>query len=758
MISTRLYAADGSLFTEFSKEKRVFAPIESIPQNLINAFLAAEDANFYKHSGIDPVAIFRTSIRNFIGTVKGDRSMGGASTITQQVVKNLLLSKEKTLQRKVREAILSFRITQAFSKDKILELYLNQIYLGSGSYGVAAAAQTYFSKSVDELNIEECALLAALPKAPSSLDPRKIKNNELAKDRRNWVISRMYEEGFIKSDEARIATESPIKLKMKTDDGIAAKADAFADSVKKQLTELYGSDNVFESGIVVRTTLDVRLQKIATKTLQDGVEEYDHKHGYRGAIAKIDVTKDWADTLKNLDVKKLYKSSWQKAVILSVNATSAEIGLETGESGSIDLSGVKWAKKYNGVNSRGATPKKVSDVLKVGDAILVEKAEAVNFYNLKQAPEVNGAMIAMDPHSGRVLAMMGGYIDAPNQFNRSTQAMRQPGSTMKTFGYIAALENGLTPATIVIDEEISLDQGPGMAPYKPMNYSNEFYGPTTLRKGLEMSRNVTTVKMAEQVGLDKIADVAKRFGISDDPKALYSLVLGAEETTAIRLATAYSMMVNGGKRVTPSMIEKIQDREGKIIYRNDKRSCAGCSIAENAKSIFLPILDDTKEQVTDPATAFQITSMLQGVVDRGTAAKAKSVGKIIAGKTGTTNNSYDSWFAGFSPDLVVVVYIGFDTPKSLGSEETGASISLPIFTNFMKEALKDTPSTPFRVPGGIKFVKIDRTTGRLASPLTPKENTFFEVFKNDDAISEADENSEAETNNAEENIEPSGIY
>jgi len=770
MITTRLYAADGSLISEFSKEKRIFVPIDTIPKDLINAFLAAEDANFYKHSGIDPLAIFRTSVQNFFAVMKGDSSMGGASTITQQVVKNFLLTRERTFERKIKEAILAFRMSQTFSKDRILELYLNQIYLGSGAYGVAAAAQVYFNKSIDDLTIEEAALLATLPKAPSKLDPRK--NIEKAKVRRNWVIERMVENGFIDEKTAFEASEKPISLKVKDSDEVT-KANFFSDSVKKELTQLYGSDSVFENGIVVRTTLDPRLQKIASKAFDAGIEEYDQKHGYRGALTKIDANGNWQEELQKFDPKKLYKETWSKAIILSLSKDIAAIGIENGALGSIEFSSLKWARKYHNVNSVGPTPKKITDVLAVGDVVLVEKSEKGENYFLRQVPEVNGALLAMDPHTGRVLAMMGGYVDTPNQFNRATQAMRQPGSTMKTFGYIAALENGMTPATVIMDEEISLNQGFALPPYRPSNYSGQYYGPTTLRIGLEQSRNVTTVRMADQVGLDKVVDVVKKFGVSDNPQKIYSLVLGSTETTMVRLVTAYSMMVNGGKKISPLMIEKIQDRDGKTIYRRDKRECKSCSIAnlndyvsKDVSELPVPFLDESKEQVTDSATAYQITSMLQGVVERGTAARAKSVGKIIGGKTGTTNNSYDSWFVGFSPDLVTAVYIGFDTPKTLGSEETGASVALPVFINFMKEALKNTPSTPFRVPNSVKFVKIDRTTGKYPTPLTPKERVFFEAFKMDDTISSAESTDDASDNveeddgfgNKTSDSDPTGIY
>lgn len=741
--STRLYANDGTLITEYSKEKRIFVPIDKIPQNLKNAFLAAEDSEFYQHSGINIKAIFRATINNFITVFKGEDKIGGASTITQQVVKNFLLTNERTIERKIKEAILAYRISKEISKDKILELYLNQIYLGSGAYGVAAASQVYFNKSIENLTIEENALLATLPKAPSKLDPRK--NIEKAKIRRNWVIDRMLIQGFINEQEATEAISKDIVLQMKPEQEIT-KADFFADSVKKQLIELYGSDSVFESGITVSTTLDPNLQEIAEKYFNAGIEAFDQKNGYRGPLAKINTTDSWQENLKNFQIDKPYKKSWNKAAVISLTKDFATIGLEDGTVGSIDFATIKWARKHIDIDRVGPAIKKIADVFTVGDVIFVEKSSKSEKFLLKQLPEVNGAFIAIDPHSGKVLAMMGGYVDAPNQFNRATQALRQPGSTMKTFGYIAALENGMNPATIIIDSEVSLNQGIGMPPYRPANYSHKFYGPTTLRAGLENSRNVTTVKMADQIGLDKVAEVVKRFGVNDDPQKIYSLVLGSTETSLIKMTTAYAIMANGGKEIAPALIEKIQDRNGKVIFRRDNRECKFCILAENEDSklssnIKPPELVDNRKEITDSATAYQITSMLQGVVDRGTAAAAKSIGKIVAGKTGTTNNSFDSWFVGFSPDLAVGVYVGFDNPKSLGREETGASIALPIFINFMKDALKDQSSKPFRVPNSVKMVKINRITGKSPTPETPANQIFFEAFKIDEEIEDDDENS-----------------
>ena len=759
IITTRLYASDGTLISEFSKEKRIFVAIENMPKNLINAFLAAEDDQFYEHSGVNIYAIFRATIQNIFSIFKRGEKFGGASTITQQVVKNFLLTNERTIERKIKEVILARQISKAIPKDKILELYLNQIYLGSGAYGVAAAAQVYFDKSINDLTIEENALLATLPKAPSKLDPRK--NIEKAKIRRDWVIARMIKNNFIKEEEGEEATKKPINLKIKSEKEIT-KADFFSDSVKKELTELYGSDNVFESGIVVNTTLEPKLQTIAEKFFNIGIENYDQKNGYRGPLNNIETTGNWHENLRKIEIDKPYKSTWNKAIVLSINKDIASIGIENGNLGTIDFASLKWARKHINADRVGSAVKKIGDVLKIGDVIFVEKNSKDDRYTLKQLPEVNGGFIAMDPYTGRVIAMMGGYVDGPNQFNRATQALRQPGSTMKTFAYIAALENGMNPATIIIDEETSFNQGIGMPPYTPTNYSHKFYGPTTLRTGLETSRNVTTVKVADAVGLDKVAEVVKRFGVSENPQKIYSLALGSVETSLIRMVTAYSMMANGGKLIKPSMIEKVQDKNGKIIYRLDKRKCPECTINESgamSSNIKAPELEDNREQITDSATAYQITSMLQGVIERGTAASAKSIGKIIAGKTGTTNNSYDSWFVGFSPDLVVGVYVGFDNPKSLGKEETGASIALPIFINFMKEALKDQPSKPFRIPNTIKLVKIDRTTGKEPNPSTPKEKLFSEAFKVDEEMSEDDEeenddNSIIENSNESNNKAP----
>ena len=798
IVTTRIYAADGKLINEYSKEKRLFVPVEMMSQDLKNAFIAAEDSSFYKNSGIDIFAICRAAIKNVFSFLSSNSErMGGASTITQQVVKNLLLTNERTFERKVKEAALALKITKALEKEKILELYLNQIYLGSGAYGVAAASEVYFDKSLDDLQIEEYALLATLPKAPSKLDPRK--NIVKAKYRRDWVIERMYKEGFIDSAQAREAKSKPIILKLTKDYKNVAKADFFSDSVKSKLTDLYGSDNVFESGIFVRTTLNSQFQKYASDAMASGIESYDKRHGYRGALKNIKnihkkTHEEITEILSDFDPQALYDPSWKRAAVTSFDKESASVITEEGEVGVINLDNIKWARKYIDTDAVGPEVDSPSDVFKVGDIVLVRKIElevldnndsitkiidselaesdqekSINQYTLEQIPDVNGAILVMDPHNGSVLAMLGGYIDAPNQFNRAIQATRQPGSTMKTFGYLAALENGMTPASIIVDEPITLDQGDDLPPYSPTNYSGEFYGPTTLRSGLERSKNVTTVRMADQIGLDKVAEIVKRLGINDDPKVIHSLVLGSTETSLIKLVRAYSIMINGGYDIEPAMIEKIQDRSGKTVFKRDDRICTSCNIESAIENKdYFPDLVNDKTRLVDEASSYQITYMLQGVIERGTGRRARSVGKILGGKTGTTNNSYDSWFVGFTPDLIVGVYVGFDKPKSLGKYETGASIALPIFDDFMKNALKDTPSTPFRVPPSINFVKIDRKTGKFPKYDTRSEDLFFEAFKNSDDIynllssdgksSNAPSGDKIIKNKVSEDENPIGIY
>lgn len=768
MLTTRLYSSDGKFLKEYAKEKRLFVPIEQIPDLVKNAFISAEDASFYYHSGIDLKSIMSASISNLYGKIIGNGSLRGGSTITQQVAKNFLLSNEKTFSRKIKEAILSIRMTQAFTKDEILELYLNQIFLGNRAYGVASAALNYFDKSLDELTIEEAALLASLPKAPAKLDPTRNDPKD-AVARRNWVINRMCELGYITEEERVIAENIPINLKEKSVEEVSS-GEFFSEEVRKQLVNLYGEDNLLEDGDVIITTIDPELQKLADEYLKQGIEEYDVRHGFRGPIGnlsgEIDFKNNWSDLINNFKTDLKYRDNWDKAVILKIDDENNKIligikkikfsdfkgNLEKNDfvlassddqlliTGYIPLENLKWAKKYIDVDTIGPDIKKVSDVdLNIGDVIVVEANKNINNeYFLRQIPAVNGALLAMDPHTGKILAMMGGYIDSQIDFNRATQAERQPGSTMKTFAYLTALENGYTPASIIIDEEIELDQGLDRPPYKPKNNEGEgvFFGPTTLRVGLEKSRNVTTVRLASEVVISKVAEVVKRFGVNNRPKKIYSLVLGSTETNLLRMVRAYSMIVNGGKEIQPSLIEKIQDKKGKTIFRRENIDCEYCLVdgETSLDEVIVPDIPDNRKAITDSATAFQITNMLEGVVQRGTAWRAKWIGKPIGAKTGTTNDGKDAWFIGFSPDLVVGVYVGFDRPEYLGLNEMGSSVAGPIFVNFMKNALKDKPSIPFRVPDTVKLIKIDTKTGYYPTPFSNPKDIVLEAFKLDDKI------------------------
>ena len=766
-VMTRLYTNDGKLLNEYAKERRLFVPIEQIPDVVKNAFISAEDAAFYKHVGVNPKAILSALIDNIKSKYEGSNKVRGGSTITQQVAKNFLLTNEKTLDRKIKEAILSLRMDQNFTKDEILELYLNQIYLGNRSYGVASASLNYFNKSLDEITIEEAALLASLPKAPAKLDPTKNDQTDVL-ERRNWVLSRMHELGYITDSQFIESTEKPIILRERDIEQVS-NGQAFSEEVRKEIVKNYGEEQLLEGGNVIITTLNPKLQALADKYFKMGIESYDRKHGFRGAIDNIytdnSFKNNWGELINNYELKDKIRDEWQKAVVLNIDEKKERIiiGLKQIEqdeeitenvednefiqvsnddklliTGYIPLKNLKWAKEYINVNELGPEIKSVSDVkLKIGDIIVVQQDNKnKNEYLLKQIPAVNGAMVAMNPHNGEILAMMGGYIDSQTDFNRATQAERQPGSVMKTFAYIAALENGYTPASIVIDEEIELNQGANRPPYKPKNNEDMFFGPTTLRVGLEKSRNVATVRLASDVGLSKVAEVIKRFGINKRPRRIYSIVLGSIESNLIKVVRAYSMIVNGGKEVQPTFIEKIQDREGKTIFATDKRECRNCTVDKNTdiNELIIPTIVDNRKEIIDSATAYQITSMLEGVVQRGTAWRAKAIGKPIGAKTGTTNDSNDAWFVGFTPDLVVGVYVGFDKPSTLGKNQTGSSVAAPIFVNFMKEALKDTPSIPFRVPATVNLIRIDTKTGYYPTPYSNPNDIVLEGFKEGDKI------------------------
>jgi len=721
-IVTRLYAGDGRLMAEFAQEKRVFVPIEAVPDLVKNAFIAAEDKNFYKHKGVDFLAVVRAAISNFKNMGTGKRPVG-ASTITQQVAKNFLLSNEVSYKRKIREAILAYRIERAMSKKQLLELYMNEIYLGFNSYGVAAAALNYYNKSLAELTIPEAAYLAALPKAPNNYHP--VRKKKAAVSRRNWVIGRMEEDGYItkaQAELAKLAAFETVALK----NNVVHNADYFAEEVRRELARDYGEKALYGGGLVVRGTLDPVLQDLAVKVLRDGLMTYDKRHGWRGAAMHFKELEDWQVKLRNYGRPEGLLREWKMAVVLGVEPIKAEIGFVGGARGRIKLEHARWARKSL---SRGYAlgPEIISlkKVLRPGDVIMVEPVEVEKekeekegeekSYALKQVPEIQGGIIVLDPHTGRVLAMQGGWQYTGSEFNRATQAQRQPGSAFKPFVYLAALDNGFTPATLVLDAPFVMEDRPGNV-WKPTNYTGEYYGPTPLRIGVEKSRNLMTVRLADYLGMEKVSEYAMRLGITKNMPPLLSYALGAGETTLLKLTTAYAMLVNGGKKITPTFVDRIQDRRGKTVLRHDKRSCQGCGMLIKWENQETPDIADMREQIADPRTAYQIVSILEGVVKRGTGIRIKSLGYTLAGKTGTTNESKDAWFIGFSPDLVVGVFAGFDEPRSLGKRETGSSVAVPIFKDFMAVALKDKTPTPFRIPPGIRQVQINAETGVRARP------------------------------------------
>jgi penicillin-binding protein 1A len=722
-VMTRVHAADGSLLAEYARERRLYLPIQNIPPLVKDAFLAAEDKNFYSHGGIDLTGIGRAAFA-FVQNYGSGRRPQGASTITQQVAKNFLLTNEVSIDRKVKEALLALRMERAYSKDKILELYLNEIYLGIGSYGVAAASLLYFDKSVSELTIAEAAYLAALPKGPNNYHP--FRRHDAAVERRNWVIDRMAENGYITQQQADEAKKTDLSVTVRPTGAHIFSAEYFAEEVRREIFERYGEDKLYGGGLSVRTSLNPKLQQYAKQALLDGLTRYDEQRGFRGPVTRIETTGDWGARLA--DVRTFTDIPWRLAVVLDSDAKGARIGLQPQRDrsgvlgtqrdvGMITAEGAKWAMR----NAKGG----VAGVLKPGDVVYVEPVEGKpDQWRLRQQPQIEGALVAMDPSTGRVLAMAGGFSFDESQFNRATQAQRQPGSSFKPYVYAAAIDNGYTPSSVVLDAPFELAQQ-GQATWRPENYSGKFYGPQTLRFGIEQSRNVMTVRLANDLGMPLIVEYAKRFGVSDNLLPVLSMSLGAGETTALRMAGGYSMFANGGKRIKPTLIDRVQDRYGKTIYRHDERECRGCDAAgwsgQNE-----PVLVDRREQVLDPMTAYQITSMLEGVVQRGTGTALKVLGKPIAGKTGTTNEEKDAWFVGYTPELVVAVYLGFDTPKPMGKGSTGGQIAAPVVRDFMKLALADRPAVPFRVPPGIKLIRINPKSGLRAGP---GEGSILEAFK-----------------------------
>jgi penicillin-binding protein 1A len=722
-VTTRVYAGNGTVLGEYARERRIFVPISFVPKTIINAFTSAEDKNFYSHPGIDPSGIMRAAIKDVFNVLQ-HRRPEGASTITQQVARNFLLNSDVKISRKIKEAVLAIRIDSTYSKDKILELYLNEIFLGQNSYGVAAAALNYFGKSLDQIDIAEAAFLASLPKAPSNYDPRFHK--EAALDRRNWVIGEMADNGYITQEQAKAAIAEPLVARERPLGSQAVDSDYFVEEVRRQLYQEYGQSALYDGGLQVRATLDTRLQNFAVNALRAGLVRYDRRHGWRGAVSNINIQNNWKNTLTSAGNQSGI-DTWRIAVVLSFgDDKSVEIGLDDGSHGTIPFSELAWARRELRDASVGAVPTAPREVLKIGDVIYVEPTGVSGQYGLRQVPEVNGAIVAMDPHTGRVLALSGGFSYASSQFDRAMQAMRQPGSSFKPFVYAAALDNGFTPVTKIDDTPVSLYQGPGLPMWTPKNFTGKFLGPITLRRGIELSRNVATVRMASEIGMDKIAPYPIRFGVYDKLPLYLSNALGAYETTLMRMTTGYSEFVNGGKKISATLVDRIQNRDGKTIFRHDKRACDGCDPATWSNQPE-PLVDDTREQIIDPRTAFQIVSLLEGVVQRGTGVAVKAVGKPIAGKTGTSNDAKDVWFIGFSPDLACGVFVGFDNPRTLGHREQGATVAAPVFRDFMKEALADQPATPFRMPPGIDLVSVDMNTGALANASDP--HAILEAFK-----------------------------
>ena len=711
-VSSKVYSGNGKLVADFSKEKRIFVPYSSIPQNVINAFLSAEDKNFFSHPGVDAKGVLRAVINN-IKNILSSRRLEGASTITQQVAKNFLLTNEVSLNRKLKEAILAFRIERALTKERILELYLNQIYLGSGAYGVAAASLEYFDKSIKELDYAEAALLAALPKAPSKYNP--YKDIKLAEFRRNLVIKNLLENNFISKKKYEKLIKEKIKVK-KSKKIFLEDSQYYIEDVRKNIIDKLTYEKVYKQGFNINTSINLKLQKIATESLRYGLLEYDKRKGWRGPLTNKNFIKNWS---QNLDKYRLEKSiNWKIAIIKKINQFSIEIQTEDGDDGSIDYSDISWTKNELG------------ELFKKGDIIYAEKIKH-DKYSLRQLPKINGGIVVMDPYTGRVLALSGGFSFKNSEFNRATQALRQPGSAFKPFVYAFALENNYTPSSLILDAPLVLDQGSDLKMWKPENYGKKFYGPSTLRTGLEKSRNLMTVRIAQNLGIEKLVNFSKELGIYQNPDELLSMSLGSTETTLLKLTSAYSTFVNGGKLVEPILIDRIQDSEGNTIVNNDKRSCVNCDQISFLSNKY-PKVKDKYKKVISEQTAYQITSLLEGVIKRGTGKKLKKLELNLAGKTGTTNENTDAWFIGFTSNFVIGVYVGMDDPSPLGKFETGSKTALPIFENFIMKAVKKSDARPFKVPNGITMMVVDPITGDKAK--FSSKNTIVEAYKSKNVI------------------------
>ena len=710
-ISSRVYSKDSRLIAEYALEKRLFIPFKSVPDKVINSFLSAEDKNFFSHPGIDAKGILRAVINN-IKNIAQNKRLEGASTITQQVAKNFLLTNEVSLKRKIKEAILAFRIERAYTKERILELYLNQIYLGQGTYGIAAASLEYFNKSIKDLNYAEAALLAALPKAPSKYNPYKFP--EVAKFRRNLVLQNLKDNGFLLNEDLKILMESKIDLKKRKIE-IVNEANSYTEEVRRKVKNIYGFEKLYSQGLSIRTPLNTKYQIQALKSLRKGIEDYDQRRGWRGPITnKID-DKNWEIKISKYKLDPTL--NWSLVEIVSLNNEKLRFkSIENKKKleGDILLKDISWTLKK----------KKIEEVYDIGDIIFVKKEN--NMWKVKQYPKVNGGIIVLDPFNGDVLALVGGFNFKKSEFNRVTQAKRQPGSAFKPIVYAAALENGFSPNTLILDAPFVESQGVGLKNWKPENYGKKFYGPSTFRKGIEYSRNLMTVRIAKILGLEKILKLSKELNIYDDVPELLSISLGAAETTLLDLTAAYAPFVNGGKKINPKLISRIQDRRGKTIFLEKDRKCLGCDefIINNEN---LPKIESINQKVFSEETAYQMTSILQGAVERGTAKKLNSLRVPLAGKTGTTNDNYDAWFIGFSSDLVIGVYIGHDNPKTLGKRETGSKVALPVFKHFIENALFKEDFKDFEIPENIYLTSLNYDTGVKTIP--GEKKSIIEALK-----------------------------
>lgn len=781
-VMSRVHAGDGKLISEFRTEARVFVPIESIPTPLQQAFVASEDKRFYTHNGWDPIGLTRAALTAPGKKLSGQR-IGGTSTITQQVAKNFLVGDDYSMKRKVREIFIARRMEQAFDKGTILELYLNDNYFGRGAYGVAAASLNHFGKEMDDLTIGEMAYLALVVKGPANYELDVPKEYAAARSRQFYVLNRMAEDGYITQAEADDAYAAPLEWTDRLTGAEYLAAEYFVEEARKQIFAMYGSDELYSGGLSIRTTLDTDMQLSGRRALRRGLEMLDRRMGWRGPLGTFETMDDWAKQLAAYDTPTDI-GDWRVAVVLERSDTTAKLGLisepkeaegqdvETQstvpadadkvvtETGQLDLDDVAWAGKSLNIGVRGAPPKSLNGVIAVGDLILVEPhTTKEGAFNMRQQPNVNGALIAMDPHTGRVKALIGGYSFEQSQFNRVTQAYRQPGSSFKPFVYASALEEGFTPATQVLDAPFVIErsdsdcevnefgvlelretgedraQGASTQParrdqcerfYKPENYdAGRYYGLSTLRLGIEKSRNAMTVRLANDIGMAPIMNTSKRFGIYDEPRPELAWALGAGETNLLRLATAYSMMINGGKRIVPSILDRVQDGEGKTIFLNADVTCPECQ-QDDYTGQAPPMLPDAREQVIDPITAYQVTYMMIGAVENGTGAKLRALGRPVGGKTGTTNDSKDNWFMAFTPDLVVGVYVGKDTPQQM-AYETGSSSAAPIVLDFMTEVLANEPAVPFRIPDGLTLAPVNRDTGEPSFIGAP--NVILEAFR-----------------------------